>query len=300
VSSLAERPFVIEPPGDLVAVEQLACRAARAWALPEPELVRVGMNALFAAGDDVMLRIGRPTADPRAAAWLAEQLTAHGVRVPRFVGHEPMVDGPLAAFAVAREHVVGPTDWAAVGAMVRRVHELDPDVISVGYPAPPCWSFPWWDFDALMADVGPLLDEPARRGIEGAIARHAGWHQRVSNPVVLHGDVHPGNVIQAADGPVLLDWDLVCIGPPAWDHGPLMTWTERWGGEPAVYERFAEGYGASLRGDPVAEAVAELRLVAATLMRVRAGRSDAAAAVEAERRLQWWRDDPRAPQWRSA
>jgi len=300
VSSLAERPFVIEPPGDLVAVEQLARRAARAWALPEPALVRVGMNALFAAGDDVMLRIGRPTADPRAAAWLAEQLTAHGVRVPRFVGHEPMVDGPLAAFAVAREHVVGPTDWAAVGAMVRRVHELDPDVISAGYPTPPCWSFPWWDFDALLADVGPMLDDAARRGIEGAIARHAGWQQRVSNPVVLHGDVHPGNVIQAADGPVLLDWDLVCIGPPAWDHGPLMTWTERWGGEPAVYERFAEGYGASLRGDPVAEAVAELRLVAATLMRVRAGRSDAAAAVEAERRLQWWRGDPEAPQWRSA
>jgi Ser/Thr protein kinase RdoA (MazF antagonist) len=203
-------------------------------------------------------------------------------------------------FAVAREHVVGPTDWAAVGAMVRCVHELDPDVISAGYPAPPCWSFPWWDFESLLADVGPMLDDAARRGIEGAVARHAGWQQRVSNPVVLHGDVHPGNVIQAADGPVLLDWDLVCIGPPAWDHGPLMTWTERWGGEPDVYERFAEGYGASLRGDPVAEAVAELRLVAATLMRVRAGRSDAAAAVEAERRLQWWRGDPRAPQWRSA
>jgi len=300
VSSLAERPFVIEPPGDLAAVEQLARRAARAWSLPEPELVRVGMNALFAAGDDVVLRIGRPTADPRAAVWLAEQLIAHGVRVPRFLGHEPMVDGPLAVFAVAREHVVGPTDWAAVGAMVRRVHELDPDVISAGYPAPPCWSFPWWDFDALLADVGPMLDDAARRGIEDAIARHAGWQQRVSSPVVLHGDVHPGNVIQAADGPVLLDWDLLCIGPPAWDHGPLMTWTERWGGAPDVYERFAEGYGASLRGDPVAEAVAELRLVAATLMRVRAGRSDAAAADEAERRLQWWRGDPRAPQWRSA
>ena len=39
------------------------------------------------------------------------------------------------------------------------------------------------------------------------------------------------------------------------------------GGE---YEEFASGYGASLRGDPAAEAFAELRLVAATLMRVKA------------------------------
>jgi hypothetical protein len=300
VSSLAERPFVIEPPGDLTPVEQLARRAARTWSLPEPELLRVGMNALFAAGDDVVLRIGRPTADPMAALWLADHLTAHGVRVPRFVGHEPLGDGPLAVYAVAREHVIGSTDWAAVGAMVRRVHDLDAGVIGARYPMPQCWSFPWWDFDALMTDVAPVLDDAARAGIDRAIARHAGWQQGAGDPVVLHGDVHPGNVVQAADGPVLLDWDLVCSGPAAWDHGPLMTWTERWGGEPGVYERFAEGYGASLRGDPVAEAVAELRLVAATLMRVRAGRTDRAAAAEAERRLRWWRGDRDAPTWRAA
>ena len=79
-------------------------------------------------------------------------------------------------------------------------------------------------------------------------------------------------MLATATGPVLLDWDLLCRGPAAWDHGPLMSWTERWGGEPGIYERFAEGYGASLRGDPLGEAVEELRLVAATLMRVRAGR----------------------------
>lgn len=300
MSSLAERPFVIEPPGDLAVVERLARRAAEAWSLPDPALLRVGMNALFTAGDEVVVRIGRPTADPVAAMWLAGQLTSHGVTVPRFVRDEPVVDGPLAAYAVAREHSVGPVDWAAVGAMVRRVHDLDPDVVAAHHPAPRCWTFPWWDFDTLLADVAPLLDDAARTGVEQALARHAGWQQWVTHPVLLHGDVHPGNVVQAADGPVLLDWDLVCTGPVAWDHGPLMTWTERWGGEPGIYERFAEGYGISLRGDPVAEAVAELRLVAATLMRVRAGRADPAAAEEAERRLQWWRGDPDAPAWRAA
>jgi Ser/Thr protein kinase RdoA (MazF antagonist) len=115
--------------------------------------------------------------------------------------------------------------------------------------------------------------------------------------VICHGDVHPGNVIQSADGPVLLDWDLLCRGPAAWDHAPLMTWTHRWGGDAGIYESFAEGYGVSLRGDPLAEALAELRLVAATLMRVRAARQNPAAAAEAELRLRYWRGEPDAPQW---
>jgi len=43
--------------------------------------------------------------------------------------------------------------------------------------------------------------------------------------------------------------------------------------------------------------LAELRLLIATLMRVRAGRTDAAAAREADRRLRYWNGDIDAPQW---
>ena len=52
-----------------------------------------------------------------------------------------------------------------------------------------------------------------------------------------------------------------------------------------------------MRGDPVAEAIAELRLVAATLMRVRAPQSNPSAYDEAELRLRYWRGEPDAPQW---
>ena len=76
-----------------------------------------------------------------------------------------------------------------------------------------------------------------------------------------------------------------------------MTWTERWGGEPEIYETFASGYGRSFRADPVAEAIAELRLVAATLMRVRAARTSPDALAEAEARLRYWRGAIDAPQW---
>jgi hypothetical protein len=43
--------------------------------------------------------------------------------------------------------------------------------------------------------------------------------------------------------------------------------------------------------------IAELRLVAATLMRVRAARSNPSAKEEAELRLRFWRGDIDAPQW---
>jgi hypothetical protein len=295
---LAELPFVAAPAGDSAEVWHLAAEAARRWGLDEPVLLRTGMNTLFAAGD-VVLRVGRPTADPAAAIWLSEVLGDHGVRVPRYARPEAIVEGQLAAWAVERIEPAGPIDWAEVGAMVAQVHTIEPGIVSPRYPVPWCSSFPWWQFDQVLATVVDVLDDEARAAIEAALERARGWRDGVDEVVLCHGDVHPGNVMQRADGPVVLDWDLVCLGPRAWDHAPLMTWTERWGGEPGIYERFAEGYGRSMRGDDVAEALASLRLVAATLMRVRAGRLDPSARVEADRRLQWWRGDPDAPSWRA-
>jgi len=294
---LADRPFVIDPPGDPAAALAAASAAAKQWSLPAPDLIRTGMNALYAAGDDVVLRVGRPTADPAAAIWLADLMTSEGIRVPTYVRPTPFVEGQLAVYAIARQHPAGPIDWQEVGRMVARLHTIDPAAVAGRYPTPWCASFPWWQFDELMADVGDALDPAARTGIERAIERSGAWRNAVERVVLCHGDVHPGNVLQTDDGPMVIDWDLLCEGPVAWDHAPLMTWTARWGGEPGIYEAFAEGYGRSLRGDPVAEALAELRLVAASLMRIRAGRVDTLAADEAERRLRWWRGDPTAPAW---
>lgn len=296
---MALLPFVIQPPGDADQVLAAARDAAHQWSLPEPQLLRTGMNALFAAGDDVVLRIGRPTADPASAIWLADHLAGFGIRTPRYAQSPPLVIGELTVYGMQFEHVVGPIDWAEVGQMVARLHTIDPNSVAGRYPTPWCSSFPWWQFDELLADVGGLLDAASRRGIDAALHRAVGWHERVDHVVLCHGDVHPGNVLQTDVGPMLIDWDLMCMGPAAWDHAPMMTWSERWGGQPGEYEAFAAGSGRSFRGDAVAESLAELRLVAATLMRVRAGRNDPSAAHEAERRLRWWRGDRDAPAWRA-
>lgn len=299
----ASRPFVDRPVVDVDAARRAASAALTTWGLPaEVELLRVGMNALFAVpGEPAVVRVGHATAPAAAAHRLVARLAGAGIPTPA------PIDGwaaDVGGFAVTGWDRVRTTRqavrWEAVGEAVRAVHGLVPTIVPTDYPLPSPVSFPWWKFPALLDDVGGELDPAARAGIEAAVERAEGWAAAVScDPVVCHGDVHPGNVLASARGPLLMDWDLVCTAGPAWDHAALITWADRWGGDPGLYARFAAGYGRSFVDDALARSLGELRNVAATLMRVRAGRTDAAAAAEAEQRLRFWRGDHGAPPWRA-
>ncbi len=293
------RAFVDTPIGDRQAADRAATVAAAEWGLVEPKLERLGMNAIYRAGE-VVLRVSRPTAPAAAAIELHEVLGDHAIPVARAARVETVTVDSLSVTCWERvAAVAAPVAWRAVGAAIRRVHELDPATLPTAYPLVEPHDLPWWELDRLVADCSDLLDAPARAGIQGALDRWPGWQDwdRSSSSVICHGDVHPGNVVMTAGGPVLLDWDLMSMAPAGWDHAPLLTWAERWGGAPGTYEEFAAGYGRDLRIDPVALGYAELRLVAATLMRVRAAATDPAARPEAELRLAFWRGDPDAPQW---
>lgn len=294
-----ELPFVIQPPGDASVAAAAARVASATWGLPEPEHLRTGMNALFVAGDEVVLRVSRTTAPAAQAVWLTSQLQRLGVRVAAQLRDQPLLSDGLAVYAIERLYTDGEVDWAAVGAMIGRVHDWSSVEVVGRYPLPRCERFPWWDTTAVLADVDDLLDPSARHGLVAAIDAHGDWSDRVTSRVVCHGDVHPGNVVQTSAGPVIIDWDLLCHAPTAWDHATVMTWSTRWGGDPTMYARYAEGYGRSLLDDPLAESVAVMRNVIATLMRLKAGRTNPAAAEEAERRLRFWRGDPDAPQWQA-
>jgi hypothetical protein len=290
------RAYVDRPVTDLVAADRAAATAARTWALDVPTLLRVGMNAIYASGP-VVLRVSAPTAPAEVSLELARFWDGRGVPVPRPVRDDVVLVDGLSVTAWERVDAhPDPIEWARVGELVRRVHETDPGSLPASVPLPSPTTFPWWDLELLLERAEPALDERARLGLGASIERHRHWRE-FDDVVVCHGDVHPGNVLMRADGPVLLDWDLLCLAPPGWDHGPMLTWAQRWGGGPGEYEAFARGYGRSLRGDPAATAIAELRLVAATLMRVAASIDDPAARPEAERRLRFWRGDPDAPPW---
>jgi Ser/Thr protein kinase RdoA (MazF antagonist) len=292
---MAERPYVDGPPGSPADVWAAARRAVATWSLPEPRLLRIGMNGIFTAGD-VVVRVGRVTAPPDAGIALADWLGRAGVRVPAPARRDAVTAGELTVTAWERLAIIDvEADWAAIGRMVAIVHALAPSEVPGGYPTPPGEDFAWWQFDELLDDVGPMLDDAAGAGILATVERHRGWTAGVER-VVCHGDVHPGNVVMTPDGPVLLDWDLLCLAPPGWDHA-MLTRITLWGGGPEWYDDFVAGYGRSLADDPTTIAVADLRLVAATLMRLRAGRADPAAMAEARRRLAYWRGDPDAPTW---
>jgi hypothetical protein len=292
----ASRAYVDAPVTDLSAAALAAGKAAASWGLDPPVLLRHGMNAIFASGDAV-LRVAIPSVGAAASIELAEFLRGRGIRVPVPRRTDVVVDGSMSVTAWDRiPDTDAPIDWFAVGAMVRQVHALDVGEFPASIPLPLPSVLPWWDFDALLERAGDGLDKPARDGLAAVVERHRGW-QRLGDRVVCHGDVHPGNVMMSADGPVLLDWDLLCRAPAGWDHGPLMTWHDRWGGDPETYPALARGYGRSFVDDPAAVAFAELRLVAATLMRVIAARRNPDARPEAERRLRYWRGEPGAPMW---
>lgn len=294
------RPFVDRRVVDLEASGRAAVDTADEWGLPPPTLLRQGMNAIYVCGD-VILRVGRASAPARASHGLAAMLSSRGIPCVAAVdGLATDRDG----FAVsAWERIADsdvPIDWRAVGAAVASVHLIPASDIPGEYPLPSPTSFPWWDFESLVGEVGGHIDAPAMAGLQRTIDTHAAWRDSIDrDAVVCHGDVHPGNVLMTGDGPVLIDWDLLCRAPAGWDHAMLTTYAERWGGHPDVYEAFADGYGASLADDEFTRSIGSLRNVAATLMRVRAGITDHAARAEAERRLQFWRGDPGAPTWQA-
>lgn len=293
------RPFVDRPVPDRERAAATAAAAAADWGLDEPRLLRHGMNSLYRCGD-VVLRVGAATAPAATAHDLATRLLDHGIAtVPPVEGLTLDADG----LAVTGWRLVRETrqaiDWAAVGAIVRRVHDLGSALVPNDYPLADPTAFAWWDFATMLDDVADEIDPPARDAIISTVRRHDAWRSLVGrDSVVCHGDVHPGNVLMSSNGPLLIDWDLMCRAHPAWDHAMLATYTERWGGAPGAYDRFVAGYGPPPDRD-VTLALADLRNVAATLMRVRAGRSDPAAAAEAAERLRYWRGEPDAPVWRA-
>jgi hypothetical protein len=296
---VSTRPYVDRRVAELDAAVEAGQRAAAAWELATPILLRHGMNVILRCGD-VVLRVAIPTAPAKCSIALARTLRDRGVSVVT-----PARDDAFesAGFSVTAWEYLEPTgqpiDWIEVGRTIAVVHDTPVESLPTGVPRPSPLDFPWWDHERLLTDVGASLDNKARAGIEAVIEKHSGWDDFAGSHsnVVCHGDVHPGNLIMTDDGPVLIDWDLLCIAPRGWDHAPMMTWTERWGGSPGVYQAFAEGYGWSAQDDRHSSAFADLRLVAATLMRLIVAADDPKARPEAERRLAYWRGDPDAPTW---
>jgi aminoglycoside phosphotransferase (APT) family kinase protein len=124
-----------------------------------------------------------------------------------------------------------PRSMAREAAVMRWAHDR-------GYPCPTAHEVV---DDGLIMDriVGvSMLDELVRR--PNHLRRHAtlladlhGWLHRLPAPPeleqpfgpgtsLLHGDLHPGNVLLTADGPLVIDWTNASAGPAGADVA--VTW----------------------------------------------------------------------------
>lgn len=315
--NFAELPLVAIPIAlvDQNVVDEAIQKCMADKNLYNPRLIRESMNAVYLVqssdGPQVM-RVSRPTSSTMAAIEFAHYLARNGFEVPAPLSHAPFrhdeIEITFWEFINHDPH--HNVDWRHIGSVARRLHDLDPQIVATFYPLPMATSFPWWDFDRLLAELGSSLDSSDLDVLKSR------WHrlqpffisaQNVySSPIsgqmaLCHGDIHPGNVIvnRLTGRPILIDWDLLSVAPREWDHAALLTWTQRWGGNATIYPEFATGYGTNYSGNELAEALAEMRLLSATLMRWRAGLTSPDAKIEAENRMRYWRQDPTAPMWRA-
>jgi len=300
----ADEPLVSVPlagggPTRLERATRLARLIAARLDLPEPHLERVSMNAVFRSGP-AAIRVCAPTTDPVVSLRLAPLLIERGITVARPFDdrsfHEPELDPELRATVweyVEHDPSVEP-DWGAVGRMIRELHGIDPTIVADIHPLPLAGRFAWWNVAESLDRLGDALAPDVVSSLRAAHDRLSWVEPFLRDPddgfVVVHGDLHPGNVVvDRRDGrSVVLDWDLVSLSNRAWDHAPLMRWSDRWGGRAGCYEAFAGGYGEHLDDRDLAHAISELRLLVATIMRARAAVTDPRARDEAERRIGYW------------
>ncbi len=147
-----------------------------------------------------------------------------------------MTDLPPGAepFAAGRDADVYALDDSWVLRRYRNGHPVRDEadfmrhVAQYDYPVPAVGEVSGPDMVIQRLD-GPTLGDAALAGQVSAVEVgeiHADLHRRLQaipapsgtpGLVVVHGDLHPLNVIATADGPVVIDWRNAVEGPPAFD-----------------------------------------------------------------------------------
>ncbi|MGP9536647.1 AAA family ATPase [Brachybacterium sp. AOP43-C2-M15] len=146
--------------------------------------------------------VGGP--DPRVPAQVHLR---DGLEITLWTHHAPRTDRELP-----------PTDYAAG---LARLHAA---MRSARFEAPPFTT----RVDAALALLEdprrtPRLTEPDRAFLRTTLTTLAAQVSRRGDQQPLHGEPHPGNVLDTAHGPVVIDLETCCTGPVEFDlaHAPV-------------------------------------------------------------------------------
>lgn len=265
------------------------------------ELIRIGSNAVYRLGNDVVARVAPAAHLLRnaqkqidVARWLeaADYPATRATRVD-----QPLVaDGRVVTFwqSISDDEIYAPI--RDVGVLIRRLHHM---VAPVGLELPELQPFGAPDsqlpgFVGLSAADGEFL----RARIEWARTTFPGLPFALQEGPV-HGDANVGNVICDAQGrAVLIDLDSFAFGAREWDLIQTALFFDRLGWHTeAEYRDFVDAYGYDLLQWEGYPALADMREIAMTSWIGRQADSSSNAAVEATKRIAAIRDGTSRRDW---
>ncbi|MET8522099.1 phosphotransferase [Nocardioides sp. NBC_00163] len=265
-------------------------------------LLRNGTNAVYLLpNSNVVARLGRSGTAENAARQveIAFWLSANGINA------NLPVDG-LDLVTVAGR----PVSWwipipthrhatpAELGAELRKLHDL---------PVPSTIDLPNLDMVEHVAErirSAQALPASDRDWLQGRLAKldaDLAATEVLEARNVVHGDAWQGNLVVPDDGsPILLDFDHVSIGHPAWDLIPLAVDHEDFARiDNEDYSAFVTAYGGyDVREAPWFRALADLQELRWTAFTAVKAAHNADAAAEVSHRLTCLRGEvPRPWRW---
>jgi uncharacterized protein (TIGR02172 family) len=180
--------------------------------LPGPLLATGRTADVYAWTDGAVLKLMRPEFGPAQAkreAAVARMVAEAGVGAPAFrglVAHDgriglvyERIDGPSMLEALTARPETAVDLAAELGRLHARIHAVEASALP-GVR------------EALSRDIGSAeVDAPVR---DAAMRR---LEELPDGPSLLHGDMHPGNVILSVEGARTIDWIGAARGAPAAD-----------------------------------------------------------------------------------
>jgi aminoglycoside phosphotransferase (APT) family kinase protein len=112
---------------------------------------------------------------------------------------------------------------------------------------------------------------------------------------LLHGD--PLNVIVAAGGPILIDFDLAGVGPAEWDLATVAVGHRRFGRRAEGLEQFYSAYGFKGSCSPSFETLVQVRELLDCSFALALVDTEPAAAGQLDVRMQAWLEPGDRSQW---
>ncbi len=178
------------------------------------QLARGGTSDVYAYGDELVVKVPQehvPAHWPAMEAAFTEAVYLHGLPAPRVHGLIE-IDGRE---SILFERLVGPSMWDVMVdrpgdrvALTQQLTQIHRSILSAGIPE----GLPdWVGRMESKIEVASQLDD-AERTIARDMAR-----KLPRGAALLHGDLHPMNVIMSSSGPRVIDWFDSSIGHPVSD-----------------------------------------------------------------------------------